>query len=81
MTEAQKRAKRKYRSRPEYKAQHAAYMRAYRARPHVRESARQKRLEYMLNETPEQREQRLMYAKVMRDLRREKRFKENLSQL
>lgn len=71
-SEAQKRAKRKYRSRDEIKAKRAAYMRAYRARPYVKEKARQKRIEYMLNETPEQRAERLLYAKVLRDLRRER---------
>jgi hypothetical protein len=68
-SEAQKRAKRKYRSRDEIKAKRAAYMREYRARPYVKEKARQKRIEYMLNETPEQRAERLLYAKVLRDLK------------
>ena len=72
-SEAQKRAKRKYRSRDEIKAKRAAYMREYRARPYVKEKARQKRIEYMLNETPEQRAERLLYAKVLRDLKRESR--------
>ena len=73
MSEALKRAKRKYRSRDEIKAKRAAYMREYRARPYVKEKARQKRIEYMLNETPEQRAERLLYAKVLRDLKRESR--------
>lgn len=71
-SEAQKRAKRKYRSRDEIKAKRAAYMREYRARPYVKEKMRQKRIEYMVNETPEQRAERLLYAKVLRDLRRER---------
>lgn len=70
LSEAQKRRKREYRARPEVKAKRAAYMRAYRARPHVKEKARQQRKEYMLNETPEQRAERLLYAKVLRELRR-----------
>ena len=72
-SEAQKRAKRKYRSRDEIKAKRAAYMREYRARPYVKERMRQKRIEYMVNETPEQRAERLLYAKVLRDLKRESR--------
>ena len=71
-SEAQKRAKRKYRSRDEIKAKRAAYMREYRARPYVKERMRQQRIEYMVNETPEQRAERLLYAKVLRDLRRER---------
>jgi hypothetical protein len=71
-SEAQKRAKRKYRSRDEIKAKRAAYMREYRARPYVKEKMRQKRIEYMVNETPEQRAERLLYAKVLRELRRER---------
>lgn len=64
-------AKKAYRARPETKAKRAAYMRAYRARPYVREKARLKRIEYMANETPEQRAERLMYYKVLREMRRE----------
>jgi len=71
-SEAQKRAKRKYRSRDEIKAKRAAYMREYRARPYVKEKMRQQRRKYMVNETPEQRAERLLYAKVLRDLRRER---------
>ena len=78
-SEAQKRAKRKYRSRDEIKAKRAAYMREYRARPYVKEKARQRRIEYMLNETPEQRAERLMYYKVLREMRRENERKDQSS--
>ena len=78
-SEAQKRAKRKYRSLPETKAKRAAYMRAYRARPYVKEKARLKRIEYMANETPEQRAERLMYYKVLREMRRENERKDQSS--
>ena len=78
-SEAQKRAKRKYRSRDEIKAKRAAYMRGYRARPYVKEKARLKRIEYMANETPEQRAERLMYYKVLREMRRENERKDQSS--
>ena len=79
-SEALKRAKKAYRSRPETKAKRAAYMRAYRARPYVREKARLKRIEYMANETPEQRAERLMYYKILRQMRRERRENERKDQ-
>jgi len=78
-SEALKRAKKAYRSRPETKAKRAAYMRAYRARPYVREKARLKRIEYMANETPEQKAERLMYYKVLREMRRENERKDQSS--
>ena len=79
MSEALKRAKKAYRSRPETKAKRAAYMRAYRARPYVREKARLKRIEYMANETPEQKAERLMYYKVLKEMRRENERKDQSS--
>ena len=79
LSEAEKRRKREWRARPEVKAKRAAYMRAYRARPHVKEKARQQREEYMANETPEQKAERLMYYKVLREMRRENERKDQSS--
>lgn len=72
-SDALKRAKARYRAKAETKAKRAAYMRAYRARPEVRERARELRALALATETPEDREARLAYNRMMAAQRREAR--------
>ena len=72
-SDALKRAKARYRARPETKAKRAAYMRAYRARPEVRERARELRALALATETPEERAERLAYRRMIDAQRREAR--------
>ena len=72
-SDALKRAKARYRARPEIKAQRAAYMRAYRARPEVKERARELRALALATETPEEREERLAYRRMIDAQRRKAR--------
>jgi hypothetical protein len=72
-SDAAKRAKARYRAKASTKAKHAAYMRAYRARPEVKARMAELRALALATETPEEREERLAYRRMIDAMRKEAR--------